>query len=131
MLTGHVYRKYLSDPSDDVRIATEGLLGEFLREIQEITMVQRAHADGMKKDTGAEQQSRKTDAEKESLPDITMASSERATFLPEHDDGSSDTESVTPVEEKEVDDGRDRGSKHEASIVGYAILNSTQLTGQD
>jgi hypothetical protein len=34
-------RKYLSDPTEDVRIATENQLAEFLREIKEVTLVQK------------------------------------------------------------------------------------------
>jgi hypothetical protein len=34
-------RKYLSDPTQDVKVATENLLADFLREIQEITVLQR------------------------------------------------------------------------------------------
>ena len=86
-------------------------MAEFLREIQEITMVQKAHADKLRKEAEAEQQSRKMDAEKEKLPDITMATSERATFLPENDEIVSDTDSVTPVDEKDGEEGRDRGGK--------------------
>ncbi|PSR93781.1 hypothetical protein PHLCEN_2v4676 [Hermanssonia centrifuga] len=94
--------KYLSDPTEDVRIATENLLAEFLREIREITMVQRYHEDQLKakREAESELQTRRGDGDKEKLPDITMATSERATFIPEHDD-LSDDESTTPVDEKE------------------------------
>lgn len=34
-------RKYLSDPTEDVRVATEVVLSEFLREIRDITIVAR------------------------------------------------------------------------------------------
>lgn len=34
-------RKYLSDPIEDVRIATENLLADFLREIRDVTYVAR------------------------------------------------------------------------------------------
>ena len=74
-------------------------------------MVQKAHADKLRKEAEAEQQSRRTDGEKEKLPDITMATSERATFLPENDELGSDVDSVTPVEEKEGEEGRDRGGE--------------------
>lgn len=75
-------------------------------------MVQRAFAERARREAEGEHPSRKTDAEKDKLPDITMASSERATFLPEHDDDLSDDESTTPVEEKETEEVRERGSKH-------------------
>jgi hypothetical protein len=34
-------RKYLSDPTEDVKVATEGVLADFLHEIQEITLLQK------------------------------------------------------------------------------------------
>ena len=37
----HPPRKYLSDPSEDVRAATEVVLSEFLKEIRDITIVAR------------------------------------------------------------------------------------------
>lgn len=33
--------KYLSDPTEDVKVATEGVLADFLQEIQEITLLQK------------------------------------------------------------------------------------------
>ena len=35
------HRKYLSDPTEDVRVATENLLADFLREIRDISEVRR------------------------------------------------------------------------------------------
>jgi vacuole morphology and inheritance protein 14 len=35
------HRKYLSDPTEDVRIAAENQLAEFLREIREVTIVRK------------------------------------------------------------------------------------------
>ncbi len=44
---GHRRRKYLSDPSPDVKIATENVLADLLREIKHIARVQRqAHGAG-------------------------------------------------------------------------------------
>jgi len=34
-------RKYLSDPTEDVRVATENLLADFLREIRDISEIRR------------------------------------------------------------------------------------------
>jgi hypothetical protein len=34
-------RKYLSDPTEDVRVATENLLADFLREIHDVTIISR------------------------------------------------------------------------------------------
>ncbi|THH29667.1 hypothetical protein EUX98_g4525 [Antrodiella citrinella] len=107
--------KYLSDPTEDVRIATENLLGDFLREIRDVTLVQRHHEEELRAKREAEQaehQARRTDVDKEKLPDITMAHSERATFIPENDDTSSyDNDSDPGVEEKEPEpDTRDLGT---------------------
>jgi vacuole morphology and inheritance protein 14 len=38
-------RKYLSDPTEDVKVATEGVLADFLHEIQEITLLQKRKED--------------------------------------------------------------------------------------
>lgn len=109
-------RKYLSDPTEDVRIATENLLGDFLREIRDVTLVQRHHDEEMRakrEAEQAEQQARRGEADKDKLPDITMAHSERVSFIPENDDTSSfDNDSDAPIEEKEPEpDSRDLGSK--------------------
>ncbi|KAI0042285.1 ARM repeat-containing protein [Auriscalpium vulgare] len=40
--------KYLSDPTEDVRIATENQLAEFLREIREVTVVRKHQEDQVK-----------------------------------------------------------------------------------
>jgi vacuole morphology and inheritance protein 14 len=34
-------RKYLSDPTEDVRVATENILADFLREIRHVTSVRK------------------------------------------------------------------------------------------
>ncbi len=77
---------YLSDPTDDdVRIATENLLADFLREIQEIALVQRRTQD---KETSSNNPQvldtpRVPGDEKEKLPEITMLNNDSAAFLPE------------------------------------------------
>ncbi|KAH8096728.1 ARM repeat-containing protein [Cristinia sonorae] len=107
--------KYLSDPTEDVRIATENLLGEFLREIRDVTLVQRHHEEELRakrEAEQAEQQARRAEADGGKLPDITMAHSERAAFVPENDDTSSFEQDLdTPVDEKEpIPDTRDLGT---------------------
>jgi vacuole morphology and inheritance protein 14 len=37
----HFYRKYLEDPTEDVKIATENILADFLKEIRDVTAVQK------------------------------------------------------------------------------------------
>ncbi|KAI0677307.1 ARM repeat-containing protein [Trametes maxima] len=78
--------KYLSDPTDDVRVATEGLLADFLREIRDVTVVQRRQEEQVrvKRETTVTESSRRVDGEK--LPEITMDHPERGAFIPEHDD---------------------------------------------
>jgi vacuole morphology and inheritance protein 14 len=48
-----LYRKYLADQNVDVRLATENVLGEFLREIKYIAQVQdkQAEADKARRET--------------------------------------------------------------------------------
>ncbi|EKM59273.1 uncharacterized protein PHACADRAFT_113764 [Phanerochaete carnosa HHB-10118-sp] len=97
--------KYLSDPTDDVRTNTQKVLSEMLREIVEITMAQRAHELEIraKREADSDQQSRRAGVDKDNLPDITLASSERAEFVPEYDEDSVDDESRTPVDDRDGD----------------------------
>lgn len=115
----NVHRRYLSDPTDDVRTTTEKTLGEMLREIVDITMAQRAHEleTRAKREAESDQQSRRMGGD--NLPDITLATSERAEFVPEYDEDSVDDESPTPVDEREGDgevDTRSVGSEFCALI---------------
>ncbi|KAL4247019.1 VAC14 family protein [Abortiporus biennis] len=108
--------KYLSDPTEDVRIATEKLLGDFLREIRDVTIVQKQHEEQLRAKREAEiaELARKAEAEKEKLPDITMAHPERASFIPETDNDDSpyenDLDSEAPLEEHESESERDLGT---------------------
>ena len=123
-----VNRKYLSDPTEDVRIATENLLADFLREIRHVTGVHhRQHEEPGKAKREAEVasvRSRGVDGDREKLPDITMLHSERATFIPENDDASIlDNDSDTHLNEKDHEsDGRDIGSQLESLHV-WKVLN--------
>ena len=80
------YRKYLSDPTEDVRVATENLLADFLREIRDVTVVSR-QLDQYTMRTAVEF-TRRADATLEKLPDLTLENAERALFIPENDDQS-------------------------------------------
>ena len=112
LLTVFYYRKYLSDPTDDVRVATEGLLADFLREIREVTIVQRRHEEQLraKREATVTEASRRAEAEKDKLPDITMDHHERATFIPENDDVF-DNDLDTPEDKQEDQELRDSGGK--------------------
>ncbi len=87
-LSGVAVRKYLSDPTDDVRVATEGLLADFLRELRVVTNVQKRQEEQAKarREATLAESYRRHEGEKERLPDITMDHPERGAFLTEHDD---------------------------------------------
>ncbi|KIJ13274.1 hypothetical protein PAXINDRAFT_177021 [Paxillus involutus ATCC 200175] len=69
--------KYLSDPTEDVRVATENILADFLREIRDISVLRQR-----REDVAESSEQRRSD---EKLPDITLSHSERALFIPEND----------------------------------------------
>ncbi|KZP20135.1 ARM repeat-containing protein [Athelia psychrophila] len=86
--------KYLSDPLEDVRVATETLLADFLREIRDVSDVRRRNEERAKFKREKEQSEpiRRPTAESEKLPDITLSHPERAAFLQDHDGAVSDHE---------------------------------------
>lgn len=71
-----------------MRVATESLLADFLREIRDVTSVQKRQEEQakVKREATLAESSRRNDADRERLPDITMDHSERGAFIPEHDD---------------------------------------------
>jgi vacuole morphology and inheritance protein 14 len=77
-------RKYLSDPTEDVRIAAENQLAEFLREIREVTIV-RKHREEQQRpgDIEPEEKNRaEPERGKERLQDITiLPDTERVSLL--------------------------------------------------
>ncbi|THV08261.1 ARM repeat-containing protein [Dendrothele bispora CBS 962.96] len=73
--------KYLSDPLEDVRVATEVLLGDFLREIRDVSLVRRRAEEQAKQKLVVQD----TESRSESPADVTH-SMERTAFLPENDD---------------------------------------------
>ena len=83
-LTSSFNRKYLSDPTEDVRVATENLLAEILREIRYVANVQKRTEEKQKLQQAADsERALNTPSAGEKLPEITMAHPERAAFLPE------------------------------------------------
>ncbi|KAH8118697.1 ARM repeat-containing protein [Phellopilus nigrolimitatus] len=93
--------KYLSDPTEDVRVATENLLADFLRELRSIASVQKRSEEKARimRETDAYEQGRRPD---DKLPDITMTHPERAAFLPEGEGFTHDGESVSEVDVKDT-----------------------------
>ncbi|KAI0294591.1 vacuolar protein 14 C-terminal Fig4p binding-domain-containing protein [Multifurca ochricompacta] len=76
--------KYLSDPTEDVRIVAENLLAEFLREIREVTIVRKHREEQQRLRESEPEEQNRTDVEriKERSPDIaTLSETERASFL--------------------------------------------------
>jgi len=97
-LTIPIERRYLSDPTEDVRVSTENLLAEFLREVRDIAIAQRRREEKLKQQKESQANSEKgvdsraQDAEKERLPDITMVVPERGGFINGDDSSVHDTE---------------------------------------
>lgn len=98
-------------------MATEGLLADFLREIREVTIVQRRHEEQLraKREATVTEASRRAEAEKDKLPDITMDHHERATFIPENDDVF-DNDLDTPEDKQEDQELRDSGGEPSKSL---------------
>ncbi|KAF9236244.1 vacuolar protein 14 C-terminal Fig4p binding-domain-containing protein [Melanogaster broomeanus] len=69
--------KYLSDPTEDVRVATENILADFLREIRDISLLRQR-----REEIAESSEQHRSD---EKLPDITLSHYERALFIPESD----------------------------------------------
>lgn len=76
-------RKYLSDEADDVRMATENLLADFLREIRDVTAVQRRNEEQLKARREAAEQLRRTESEREKSSESAPVNGDRGIFLPE------------------------------------------------
>ncbi|KAF8914235.1 vacuolar protein 14 C-terminal Fig4p binding-domain-containing protein [Gymnopilus junonius] len=102
--------KYLSDPTEDVRIATENLLADFLRELRDVTYVSRRLQQRSRAKPMAESV-RRGDIDGEKLPDLTMENAERALYMLDNDeqDHSSHGSQAGGEEIYDVDD-RDAGA---------------------
>lgn len=94
--------KYLSDPTEDVKVATEKILLDFLHELRDIAVVQKKAEERARtqRDVDAYEQGRRAD---DRLPDITMTHPERAAFLPEGDKAATqERETVQDVDIKDT-----------------------------
>ncbi|KAF8238983.1 ARM repeat-containing protein [Tricholoma matsutake] len=99
--------KYLSDPTEDVRVAAENILDEFLREIRGVSVVHHQLGEQIKTKTLVEPVS--IDTMQERLPDLTLDTSERAVFIDENDDyPHHDNESA--IKDDLVSNGDERGT---------------------
>jgi vacuole morphology and inheritance protein 14 len=81
-------RKYLSDPTEDVRVATENLLADFLRELRDVTFVSRQLEQHTKLKTPTESV-RRGEVDGEKLPDLTLENAEHALYMLENDEHDS------------------------------------------
>lgn len=109
-------RKYLSDPTEDVRVAAENILGEFLREIRGVSLVH--HQLGEQVKTKLPVELVRFESAQERLPDLTLDASERAVFINENDDyPNHDNESA--IKDDPVSNSDERGT-------GGKIVNSSR-----
>lgn len=106
------HRKYLSDPTDDVKVATESLLADFLREIRDVTIVQRRYEEQQKakREATVTEVTRRAETEKDRLPDITMDHPERETMFGENDE-IFDNDLDTPDDKQSNPELRDPGGE--------------------
>jgi len=77
-------RKYLSDPTEDVRIAAENQLAEFLREIREVTIVRKHREEQERLREAKPEEKIRAEVEqiKERSSDLSVSSdTERVSFL--------------------------------------------------
>jgi vacuole morphology and inheritance protein 14 len=88
------HRKYLSDPTEDVRIAAENQLAEFLREIREVTVVRKHREEEERLREAKPEEINWTEAEgtKERSSDMATSDPDRATFHSSNLPPSSETE---------------------------------------
>jgi vacuole morphology and inheritance protein 14 len=108
------FRKYLSDPTEDVRIVAENLLAEFLREIREVTIVRkhREEQERLREPKPEENNWLEAEAIKERSSDIAIPDAERATSLNGNLPPASSSETDKPNEEVELDlNERNAGGK--------------------
>lgn len=62
------------------------MLADFLREVRDVTLLQKQHEAQAKvrREAELEEEVRRAENEREKLPDITMVHTERAMFVPEN-----------------------------------------------
>ena len=112
-------RKYLSDPTEDVRVATENLLADFLREIRDVTEVQKKYEAQLKAKREVAEQAHRTDVEKDKVQEIVIPGPDRSPFL-DGDDGVLDDSSLASPEERQSDHpGRDVGRESCPVRISY------------
>ncbi|KAG8932960.1 hypothetical protein FRC02_000311 [Tulasnella sp. 418] len=83
--------QYLSDPTADVRVATENLLAEFLQEVRDIAIAQKRREEKLRQQKEKEAALEKSgkDVDQDNLPDITVVMSGKASFIAADEDAVS------------------------------------------
>lgn len=112
-------RKYLSDPTEDVRVATETLLADFLREIRDVSVV-RKRTEEQARSKRDNESIRHPDTASETLPDLVLENSEHAVFIAEKDDHSTFYDDESSHKEDFTSDGdyRDSGGRSHQTLTG-------------
>lgn len=117
-----------------MRVATEGLLADFLREIRVVTNVQKHQEEQAKakREATLAESFRRHEGEKERLPDITMDHPERGAFITEHDDVF-DNDLEHQDDRQEEQEVRETGSGYPFNVVRPDIdevFSAAWLPGQ-
>ncbi|KAG9104201.1 hypothetical protein FRC06_004626 [Ceratobasidium sp. 370] len=101
--------KYLSDPTEDVRVATEGVLSDFLHEIQDITLLQKRKEDKARAAREAASASADKPEEAKTTPGVEAENEQlgRGAFMP---DGDVKLTLDTTVQKLEVEAPHDSGA---------------------
>lgn len=124
--TNQCNSKYLSDPTVDVRVATETVLADFLHEIQDVASVSRKHRERAKARKDAKAAANLT-SEAEQPPDIILSPDEQSAFFKEND-----VESPEPDETIKKDDaGPETGSMFSIFFRLCSILTIIQCGYRD
>ncbi|KAK7062044.1 heat repeat-containing protein [Favolaschia claudopus] len=103
--------KYLSDPTEDVRVATETLLADFVREIRDVSIVRR-RAEEQAKSMRDSSSVRHSDAGAgdDRLGEFSVDHSERSAFITDNDDHSLYGDESALKEDAHTEDYRDTGA---------------------
>jgi len=113
-VTLNVYvSKYLSDPTEDVRLATENLMADFLKEIRDISELNTRREARKKRDPvkGTQGRIRATESD-EQLPNITVEYPEHGgAFISDHDEASSLADGESVHQSQGAHDEHDLGGK--------------------
>src|SRR5258708_3173347 len=117
--------KYLSDPTEDVQVATENLMADFLREIRGIAISNRQRRE---KERKANEQNESSDGSRDvNLPNHDQslslsASPERGSFMPAFD-GQIVLNDDEPIHSSHrTDDSRDGGA-----LCSFVISSSVNM----